>query len=287
MLPEECDGGPATTSVIEMARKAEWKEAQDLDPDIQVVKESVVKSFPARSVRFALPRRAQKLLQQWKRLVVRDGLLYRAFIDSATYEEHYQLVCPSSRCEDVWRRIHEAGAHFGADKTLARVQQQFYWPGMEGEVRVFHEKCVACGLWKSRIEPRAPLHPIKATYPLEIISVDFLILGRPADAYQNILVATDQFTRFAWAVPTLDQTAETTVKMLWKYIIQQFGCPARFHSDRGPNFESALMQQLCEMYGIAKSRTTAYHPAGNGSIERFNQTLLNMLRALEEEKLLT
>lgn len=44
------------------------------------------------------------------------------------------------------------------------------------------------------------------------------------------------------------------------------------------------MKQLCETYGIAKSRTTAYHPAGNGSAERFNQTLLNMLRTLETEK---
>lgn len=44
------------------------------------------------------------------------------------------------------------------------------------------------------------------------------------------------------------------------------------------------MQQLCDMYGIAKSRTTSYHPAGNGSTKRFNQILLNMLRSLEAEK---
>lgn len=144
---------------------------------------------------------------------------------------------------------------------------------MEGEVRQFHQGCVACSLQKERMEPKAPLNPITSSYPLEVVGLDFLSLGRPIDTYQNILVATDFFTRFSWAIPTRDQTAQTTVRALWTHIIQPFGCPARYHSYRSPNFESALMKQLCATYGITKSRTTAYHPEGNGSAERFNQTL--------------
>lgn len=44
------------------------------------------------------------------------------------------------------------------------------------------------------------------------------------------------------------------------------------------------MKQLCELYGISKSRTTPYHPAGNGRVERTHQTLLNMLHTQEAEK---
>lgn len=102
--------------------------------------------------------------------------------------------------------------------------------------------------------------------PLEIVALDFLSLGRPNDIYQNILVMVDMFTRYAWAVPTKDQMAQTTVRVLWTNVVQTFGCPLRFHSDRGPNFESELVQEFRQLYGTTKSRTTPYHPAGNGRV---------------------
>ena len=35
------------------------------------------------------------------------------------------------------------------------------------------------------------------------------------------------------------------------------------HSYQGRNFESTILQQTLEAFGIAKSRTTAYHPQGD------------------------
>lgn len=90
------------------------------------------------------------------------------------------------------------------------------------------------------------------------------------------------FTRYAWAVPTRDQVAKITVRAIWTQRIQTFSCPAWFHSNQGPSFESDLMRQLCDLYGVEKSQTTPDHPAGNGRVERMNQTLLNMLHTLEE-----
>ena len=55
----------------------------------------------------------------------------------------------------------------------------------------------------------------------------------------------------------------------------------RIHSDQGRNFESETIRHLCELANVKKSRTTPYHPIGNGQVERFNQTLLNMLGTLE------
>ena len=264
---------------------SEWLEAQQRDRIISEVVSCIERGrHPTLTEKRKWSREANQLLRQWTKLRVNRGILYRNVIDSNTQEEYSQLVCPGSRRKDVWREIHEAAAHAGLDRTLAQLRRRFYWPDMEGEVRKFHQSCVACSLQKARVEPRAPLQPFEVSYPTEVLAIDFLTLGRPNDPWQNILVATDLFTRYSWAIPTRNQTAQTTVRALWTHIIQPFGCPARIHSDRGPNFESALMQQLCETYGITKSRTTPYHPAGNGGVERFNQTLLNMLRSLDGDR---
>jgi hypothetical protein len=114
--------------------------------------------------------------------------------------------------------------------------------------------------------------------------MDFLTLEMSAGGYENVLVITDHFTHYAQAIPTRNQTARTTAKALFDNFICHYGFPSRLHSDQGRNFDGAVIKELCQLANIAKSRTTPYHPQGNGMPERFNQTLLNMLGTLEDKK---
>jgi len=99
-----------------------------------------------------------------------------------------------------------------------------------------------------------------------------------------ILTIIDMFTKFVVAVPLLDQTSETITAMFLRKWILVFGPPGRVHTDQGLCFESAHFNSLLLVWRIAKTRTTAYHPQGNGVCERVNQTIKQCLRRLQNEQ---
>ena len=60
--------------------------------------------------------------------------------------------------------------------------------------------------------------------------------------------------------------------------------PGKLHNDQGANFESKVIKKLCKLAGTVNTRTTPYHPMGNGMCEMFNKTLLNMLGTLKDHQ---
>ena len=79
------------------------------------------------------------------------------------------------------------------------------------------------------------------------------------------------------SLPLPNKMAVAVADAFLLLIICRFGMPAVIHSDQGREFENHLMQELCLLLGVHKTRTTPYHPAGDGLGERFNRTLLMML----------
>jgi transposase InsO family protein len=108
--------------------------------------------------------------------------------------------------------------------------------------------------------------------------MDYLTLEPSKGGQQNILIITNHFTRYAQAIQTINQTARTTAEVLFNNYIVHYGIPERLHSDQGANVQSKVIEELCRMTEITKSRTTSYHPQGNGMCERFNRTPWNRNR---------
>ena len=86
----------------------------------------------------------------------------------------------------------------------------------------------------------------------------------------------DLFTRYLVAVPLPDMKAETTLMALEKYYVLIYGPPSQIHTDQGSNFESAQFKEFCKLWRIYKTRTTPYHPQGNGACERVNRSLMSI-----------
>ena len=151
---------------------------------------------------------------------------------------------------------------------------------MVADVEKYVQTCSRC-IQRKTPAPKAPLVPIVTSQPLEVVSMDHLTLEPSKGGHQHILVITDFFTRYAVSVPIQNLSAITTAKAFINNFVVHYGIPQRIHSDQGGAFESRVVKELCNLLGIKKSRTTAFHPEGNGVTERFNRTLLQMLGTLD------
>lgn len=265
--------------------QVQWQNIQNDDPVLAQVSMYVQRGYPPNKIeRKNESKMILQVLSHWDRLLVIDGVLHRRRHDPKELDPVFQILLPEGERYHVWQMYHTQAGHWGPEKTHALLQHRFFWPNMLKDITNWCAQCQPCLLRKAPNQTRAPLVPIQSSAPMELLSLDFLSIGHPEDTYHNVLVMVDHFTKFAWAVPTKDQTATTTAKVLSNRIIQQFGVPKRLLSDQGPNFESNLMKELCNLYGMSKSHTTPYHPAGNGACERLNRTLLGLLGTLGEER---
>ena len=132
---------------------------------------------------------------------------------------------------------HQNVGHQGHDRTLSLLQEHFRWPGMAKQMRQVIRACTCCLQYKPGI-PKAPLCPIMATAPLDLLHVHFTSIETTLELNQlprvaNSLVFQDNFTKHVLVYVTPDQTAKTVAKFLYGGYISIFGALARLLSDRG------------------------------------------------------
>ena len=223
----------------------------------------------------------RRLFQLWDQLYVHKDILWRRFESKDGRESIAQLVVPRAARESILKEIHNSltSAHLGEQKTLSRLKERFYWPGHYNDVTDWCKRCVVCSRRKSPVpKNQAALQPVKAGYPLQIVATDILgPLPKSQNGNMYVLVASDYFTRWAEAYAIPNQEAETVAKKLTNEMFCRFSIPEQLHSDQGRQFESKLVSEMCKVLKICKTRTTPYHPQGDGLVERFNRTLISML----------
>eukprot|EP00794_Sanderia_malayensis_P002386 gene2386-biopygen1273 len=213
----------------------------------------------------------------WDNLFVHNGLLVKR-LDPDNALPKYAFVIPTSLVESVLQGIHCSpfSGHLGVKRTLQRARERFYWPQMALQITDFVTRCHICA--QNKLDPRhrrAPLQSIEVNEPFVFWAMDYMgPLPDMTGGNKHLLVVMDHFTKWCEVFATRDQKARTVAEVFFR-----FGPHTILHSDQGRNFEGNLMQEVCDLMGIHKSRTTAYHPQCDGLVERQNRTLQEMLAA--------
>ena len=214
-----------------------------------------------------------------------NGVLVRVYQTDACVIS--QVLVPQSLRIKIMSLSHDSpcSGHMGIKRTLWRISNSFFWPGMSSDVRHFCRSCEAC--LKTRPKGRTMKAPLQ-TVPL--ISVPFtkcatdLIGPLPLTERRNLYILTliDYASRWVEAVP-LRTTTSTVIAEELLNIFSRIGIPKILVSDGGPQFTSSTMEEVLSIVGICHNVTSPYHPEANGLCERVNGTIKSMLRKLADD----
>ena len=194
-----------------------------------------------------------------------------------------QIVVPAKLRQEIMEQYHDhkLAGHLGVIKTLANIRNKYFWPRMASEVKIHVLNCLTCAKRKASGACKAPLQPIPISdYIWERLAMD--IVGPVPESNRGnryILVIMEYTTRYIIATALKEISAATIIRKFIKHIVNDEGLPSQILTDRGSNFQSIAMQELCKQLGVKQLRTTAYHPQTDGAVERFNRTLGDMLTA--------
>ena len=196
-------------------------------------------------------------------MVLQDAL-YLHSMPKGENEDLLLFVVPKAHRTAALNGCHQEAGYQGDDHTLSLLQEHFWWPGMAKQMKQTIRACTCCLQYEGGL-PKAPLCPIVAMAPLDLLHVDITSIETTLEMNQlprvaNILVFQDHFTKHVLAYITPDQTAKTITKFLYGGYISIFRAPARLLSDIGASFTSKVIEELCKILGIKQLQTMPYHP---------------------------
>ena len=219
--------------------------------------------------------------------ILEDGLLYRQTVDSRG-QKLMQLVIPEDFIDKAISRNHvlPIAGHGGRDATIARLKTTVYWPDMKNDVTRFIRKCPTCLRFKPARDAHAPLQKYPdVSRPFQRIHLDLIGPIQPTTENGNkyILSIIDVFTRYGFAVPLKTKTAAEVTDAYVKEIIKHHGAPEQVISDCGKEFLNQVFQGVQKLFGTSHKHTSPYHPSCNGMAERYNASLIKILKTITKD----
>ena len=204
-----------------------------------------------------------------------------------------RIVIPPKYRTSALMSVHDYAGHFGISKTFQLLQRRFWWSDdMMRDTSAYINKCRICSRCKLPHHASGQQQLIdNGEHPGDILSADLYSVGYEADGYDHTLDFVDNFSRLVIATPVQGTPDSAEVAdVLISRVLGRLGKPREIRSDRASTMISKALTQLYDSMGINIVAGTAYTHKLIAVVERWHQTLKQMLllhRTALKDKLTT
>ena len=178
---------------------------------------------------------------------------------------------------------HDKLGHQGNNRTYCLIKCQYYWKGMNKDIRKYIANCALCRRDKAKVQQ----YPLQMTEipdrPFDNIAIDLVTDCKTSTSgNKHMLMINNHLTGWPEAFPIPDKSADTIVTTLINHYLPVHMCPRYILSVNGTEFKNNLMDQVLTQLGIDRIFSAPYHLQSNGKLKVFHRYLKPTLKKLCE-----
>ena len=205
-----------------------------------------------------------------------DNILY--YITPHSIQIDLRLVIPQNLRKLILHHLHDKNSHLGVNKTFDIIRKRYYMKQIFQDVADHVARCVTCNTRQLNTNKTPMQHTDITSFCFEKISID--TSGKyPTTPRNNRYIVTiyDHFSGWVDAFCTEDKTAETIAKILIYEIFPRYSIPLQILSDGGGEYCNSVMDHITKHLGINHIVITPWRPQSNAKIERFHNSMHNLI----------
>ncbi|KAF1314579.1 hypothetical protein FI667_g16581, partial [Globisporangium splendens] len=170
--------------------------------------------------------------------------------------------------------------HRGGNVMLEELQRHFSLGESRSMVNRSVNACLLCKHVKggTLIQRRWPVSRV-VTRRNECLHMDFMYLGESYGVAKYVLVLKDELTHYCEPIPADSASSLTAAEAVLDWY-KRFGMPGMWMSDNGSHFKNQLMEELSQRFRVNHEFVPVYTPWINGTVERVNRDILQVLRVM-------
>ena len=195
------------------------------------------------------------------------------------------LIMPKSWKYTVLVEAHGILGHQGNTHTYYHIKCQYYWKGMNKDIRKYIANCTLYHREKAKVQAYSLQMTEILDRPFDKVAIDLFMECKTSNSgNKHILTIIDHLTGWLEAFPILDKSADTIVSTFINQYLPVHMCCRYILSDNGTKFKNNLMDQVLKQLGIERIFSAPYHLQSNGKLEVFHKYLKPTLKKVCEKE---